>query len=89
MLLCSSLTVYFAFHAIGGRHGLGARSSLMERSGQLEREIRSLEVVRSKLKRDVQLLGGELPHPDLVEEIARSVLGFAHPGDTLLVRAKP
>jgi len=89
LLFCSILTVYFAFHAISGRHGLGARSRLIERSHTLEREIGGLEAVRSKLKRDVALLSPELPHPDMVEELARTVLGYVHPADAVLVRGKP
>lgn len=83
-LFCFGLTAYFAYHAIYGRHGLETRQRLTERSEILEFEIKSLEAVRSKLERDVALLSPELPHPDLVEEIARDVLGFAQPGDRLL-----
>lgn len=86
LLLCLGLTAYFAHHAIHGRHGLETRSKLVERSALLEFEIKSLEAVRAKLKRDVALLSSEKPDPDLVEEIARDVLGFAHPGDFVVPR---
>jgi cell division protein FtsB len=81
LLLCLGLTAYFAHHAIYGRHGLEARSRLIERSALLEFEIKSLEAVRAKLARDVALLSPETPDPDMVDEIAREVLGFAHPDD--------
>jgi len=86
LLACLSLTAYFAHHAIHGRHGLEARSQLLDRSTLLEFEIRSLEAVRSELARDVALLNQNPPHPDLVEEIARDVLGYAYPADTLVVQ---
>lgn len=86
LLACLSLTAYFAHHAIYGRHGLEARSRLIDRSTLLEFEIRSLEAVRSELARDVALLNQVPPHPDLVEEIARDVLGYAHPADSIVVR---
>ena len=87
VLLCGLLsTAYFSHHVIHGRHGLEARSRLMERSSMLEFEIRSLEAVRSKLEHDVALLSPELPHPDLVDEIARDVLGFALPSDSIIRR---
>ena len=57
LLLCASLTAYFAYHAIRGKHGLEARSRLSERSMLLEREITSLEAARANLERDVALLG--------------------------------
>lgn len=84
LLLCLGLTAYFAYHAIHGRHGLEARKRLIDRSSLLEFEIRSLETVRFNLKRDVALLSPERPDPDLVEEIAREVLGFVDPKDRVL-----
>lgn len=86
MLLCLGLTVYFAHHAINGRHGLEVRSTLIERSALLEFEIKSLEAVRAKLARDVALLSPERPDPDMIDEIAREVLGFAHPDDFVASR---
>jgi cell division protein FtsB len=83
-LLCLGLTAYFAYHAIHGRHGFETRTRLIERSEILEFEVKSLEAVRAKLERDVALLSPEIPHPDLVEETARDVLGLAKPGDRLI-----
>jgi cell division protein FtsB len=86
LLLCLGLTAYFAHHAVYGRHGLEARSRLIERSALLEFEIKSLEAVRAKLARDVALLSPERPDPDMIDEIAREVLGFAHPDDFVASR---
>lgn len=84
LLSCLSATGYFAYHARYGRHGYEARSQLLERSALLDFEIKSLESVRSKLERDVALLSPELPNADLVEEIARDVLGYVHPNDRIV-----
>lgn len=86
LLVCCGLTAYFAYHIVHSRHGLEARKSLTERSSLLEFEIRSLEAVRARLQRDVALLKPELPHPDIVEDIARDVLGYVHPDDEILPR---
>ena len=86
LLLCLGLTAYFVNHAISGRHGLEVRSALIERSALLEFEIKSLEAVRAKLERDVALLKPDLPDADLVEEIARDVLGFARPSERIYSR---
>lgn len=85
LLFCLGLTAYFVYHAIHGRHGLMAREKLLERSSILEFETRSLEAVRDRLKRDVGLLSPELPHPDIVEELAREMLGFVHPADRIMI----
>ena len=55
------------------------------RSAVLEFEIKRLEAVRAKLERDVALLAAEKPDPDLVEEIAREVLGFVRPDDAVVM----
>jgi len=86
LLLCLGFTAYFAYHAIYGRHGLEVRSQLTERSALLEFEIKSLEAVRANLNRDVALLSPDKPDPDLVEEIARDVLGFVRPDDLVIAR---
>ncbi|WP_348534792.1 septum formation initiator family protein [Hyphomicrobium sp. D-2] len=86
LLLCLGLTAYFAHHAVNGRHGFEARSRLMERSALLEFEIKSLEAVRARLERDVALLGAKKPDSDLVEEIAREVLGFVRPDDQVVTQ---
>jgi len=85
VLLCTSLTAYFAYHAIYGRHGFVARTKLIERSALLEFEIRSLESVRARLERDVALLGSEPPDPDLVDEIAREVFGFLRTDERVIL----
>ncbi len=85
MLLFSlSATAYFSYHAIHGRHGLEARSAIVERADLIEFEIRSLETVRARLRHDVALLSPDVPDPDLVEEIARDVLGYVHPRDRVI-----
>ncbi|MCB1485108.1 MAG: septum formation initiator family protein [Hyphomicrobiaceae bacterium] len=84
MLACLVSSAYFGFHALHGRHGLDARNQLLERSALLDFEIRSLETVRSKLERDVALLSPQKPDPDMVEEIARDVLGYVRPDDVIV-----
>ena len=87
VLLCLAVTTgYITYHAINGRHGFEARARLIERSNVLEFEIKSLEAVRSHLARDIALLAPDNPAPDMVEEIARDVLGFSYPTDTILRR---
>lgn len=88
VLFCLGLMAYFGHHAVHGRHGLEARTRLIERSSLLAFESRSLEAVRGKLERDVALLSPAKPHPDLVEEVARDVLGFVKADDIVVLRAQ-
>jgi cell division protein FtsB len=77
---------YFGHHAVHGRHGLEARTRLLERSELLRFAAQSLEAQRQKLQRDVALLTPAKPHPDLVEELARDVLGFVKSDDVVILR---
>ena len=90
MVLLGSLaaTAYFAYHAVNGTHGFLARNRLIDRSTMSEREIAGLEVMRRRLKQDVALLAGDPPHPDIIEEHARSILGFVNAGDLIVLDRK-
>ena len=82
-LFCLCALGYFAYHAIVGKRGLEARSRLIERSRQLGPEIERLEAVRARLEQEVRLL--DAADPDIVEELAIELLGFARPGDRVVV----
>ena len=82
-LFCLCALGYFAYHAIVGERGLEARSRLIERSRQLGPEIERLEAVRTRLEQEVRLL--DAADPDIVEELAIELLGFARPGDRVAV----
>ncbi len=86
-LFCLFALGYFAYHAIVGKRGLEARSRLIERSRQLEPEIERLEAVRARLERDVRLL--DIRDPDIVEELAIEILGFARPDHRIIVGPMP
>lgn len=85
LLTCLCATAYFAHHAWHGRHGYLARQNFIERASLLDFEIKSLESVRVKLERDVALLSPEQPNADLVEEIARDVLGYVNRHDQIII----
>jgi len=82
-LFCLRALGYFAYHAIVGKRGLEARSRLIERSRQLGPQIARLEAVRARLEQEVRLL--DAADPDIIEELAIELLGFARPGDRIVV----
>lgn len=84
LLACLASTAYFVYHARYGRHGLEARNQLIERSALLDFEIKGLDTVRTKLRHDVALLSPEVPNADLIEEIARDVLGYVRKDDKIV-----
>jgi len=86
LLGCLTLTIYFAHHAMYGRYGIENNRILSARAKALAGRLAALEVDRNTLRRDIGLLSGA-PHPDMVEEAARRVLGYAYP-HTKLIQTK-
>ena len=82
-LFCLLALGYFAYHALNGKRGLEARHRLVERSRMLEPQIKRLEAARVRLERDVRLL--DAGDPDIIEELAMETLGFARPGDRVVI----
>lgn len=82
--MCFGLTGYFAYHTVSGRYGLEARSELQTRATALDFEASALLKAKNRLETDIALLAPDRPDPDLVEEIAREVLGYAGPRDVLI-----
>ena len=65
-----------------GRHGIENNRNLSARAKVLADRLTALKAERDAYARDVALLRGA-PHPDMVEEAARRVLGFAYPNSRL------
>jgi cell division protein FtsB len=72
------LTAYFVHHTVYGRYGLSAHAQLTREARSLEAQIAALEAHRDHLKTDVKNLQ-DPPHPDLIEEGARRLLGYEKP----------
>ena len=89
LLMCLCLTAYFGFHAVKGKHGLEARAGLVSRAVRLETELAGLVAVRDRLERETALLSEENPDADYVEELARDMLGYARPGELILIGDRP
>jgi cell division protein FtsB len=85
LLLCAMLSAYFGYHAIHGRHGLEARATLVVRAAELELRLEGLETVRARLERNVALLSDQSLNADMLDETARSVLGFAGERDIVVM----
>jgi cell division protein FtsB len=81
-----ALIGYFAFHAYHGNYGLEARKGYEEDIARLTRVRDDLHTERMELERHVALLRPDSIDPDMVEELARRDLGFAHPNDLVMLK---
>lgn len=82
-----ALIGYFAFHAYHGNYGLEARKGYEADIERLTRIRDDLRAERAGWDRHVALLRPESIDPDMVEELARRDLGFAHPNDLVKITA--
>jgi cell division protein FtsB len=84
-----TLIGYFAFHAFHGNYGLEAKKGYEEDIIRLTLARDELRLERAELERHVALLRPESIDPDMVEELARRDLGFAHPNDLVMIKPRP
>ena len=82
------LIFYFAFHAFTGDQGLLSSSQRNETLTAKTRELAALRAQRQDLEVRAKLLRDGSLSADLLEERARSLLGFADPRD-YVIRMKP
>ena len=82
------LIVYFGFHAVTGNQGLLASSQRNATLVAKSQELAELQTRRKDLEVRARLLRDTSLSADLLEERARSRLGFADPRD-YVIRMKP
>jgi cell division protein FtsB len=82
------LIVYFGFHAFTGDRGLLTSNQRDETLVAKTRELAQVRAERQDLELRARLLRDTSLSRDLLEERARSLLGFADPRD-YVIRMKP
>ncbi|NJM34759.1 MAG: septum formation initiator family protein [Rhodomicrobium sp.] len=87
--ICLALIGYFSYHAVEGNHGLQRRGALEEKIQHLEAELARLKAERERIEHDVSLITARVrEQTDLLDEQARGLLNFTHPGDIVVLRPK-
>ena len=82
------LIVYFGFHAFTGERGLLSSTQRDAALAAKSQELAELRTQRQDLEARAKLLRDSSLSADLLEERARSLLGFTHPND-YVIRLKP
>jgi len=82
------LIVYFGFHAFTGDRGILTSNQRDETLSAKTRELAQVRAQRQDLEMRARLLRDTSLSKDLLEERARSLLGFADPRD-YVIRMKP
>ncbi len=76
---------YFAVNAFTGNHGLRAQADLDQQLASMQDELRHLKAERALWDRRVLLLRSDRIDPDMLDERARALLGYADPRDLTLL----
>lgn len=76
---------YFGVNAYTGNHGLRAQQDLEQQMASMQQELAALKTERATWERRVSLLRGDRIDPDMLDERARALLGFADPRDLTLL----
>src|SRR6266705_4287959 len=76
---------YFGINAYTGAHGLKAKQDLAQQMDELSKELARLRLERATWQQRVSLLRADRRDPDMLDERARAMLDYAHPGDLVLM----
>lgn len=86
--VCFALLGYFAWHAWKGPGGYPYQTQLQARLAALDAKLEDIQATRLRLEQKVTLLRPESIDPDMLEELARSQLQLARPGDLVVYTAR-
>ena len=87
--LIAVLIAYFGFHALTGERGLLTSEQREQTLAARTAELKQIRAERMDLEARARLLRDSSLSADLLEERARSLLGFADPGDYVIRTTKP
>jgi cell division protein FtsB len=78
---------YFAVNAFTGNHGLRAQQGLDLEYFKMQRELAAIKAERAVWERRVALLRSDKIDPDMLDERARALIGYADPRDLTMLLA--
>ena len=76
---------YFAANAFTGNHGLRAQQDLEQQLGAMKSELADLKAERAHWERRISLLWADRIDPDMLDERARALIGYADARDLTLL----
>ncbi len=85
-VLAASVVGYFGYHALHGDRGFLAWRELKQDLSAARSVETQLAEQRAQLDRRTALLRADNLDPDLLDERARVLLGYGHPGDLVVLR---
>lgn len=84
MTVCLSLLGYFGWHGYYGPRSFDHRVALEAKAQNLEAKLATTRDERQTLERKVSLMRPQSIDPDMLDELARSTLGYGKPNDLIV-----
>lgn len=87
-VFCVLLAGYFTYHLIQGDRGLIAYFRLNKEIDQLETRVARSNAARAGMENRVARLRSRSLDPDMLDERAREVLGYAHEDEIIVLEPR-
>jgi cell division protein FtsB len=83
--LASAAVAYFVSHAHHGSRGLETKEAIMVATGTVQDELANLAIERQSWEHRVALVRSDAMDRDILDELARAVLGRVHKNDVVIM----
>lgn len=84
-----TVVAYFAYHAVQGDRGMISLGKLRHDVEQLQAQVLDARAERMDMERNVHALRSASLDPDLLEERARTLLGYGHAEEWVVIIKPP
>lgn len=84
-LFAAAFIGYFAVNAFTGSRGLRAQQEIEQQLALMQKELAEIRSEKALWERRVALLRADKIDPDMLDERARALIGYADPRDVTLL----
>ncbi len=84
MIVCMSLLGYFGWHGYYGPRSFDHRDALAAKAEALDIKVAAIREERRALESKVALMRPQSIDPDMLDELARSMLDYGKPGELIV-----
>ena len=88
-VVCFAVSAYFGYAGIFGQRGLIARNDTQAELALKQRELAQVQGQREALQHRTELLDSRALDPDMLDEVARTVLTEGRTGEVAVRRPAP
>lgn len=84
-IVAAILVCYFMYHALEGDHGWFALRRLRIEAIETQEQINNIKAEREKLENRTRRLRDATLDPDVLDEVARQMLGYSKPNELVVI----